>query len=67
MINVRIIDALLYMEKNPIDSAVKGSNPGRVKRFFSPSKPFQTGSGAHPASYSLCTGFFFLGSKAVRA
>jgi hypothetical protein len=35
---------------------VSGSNPGKDKRFFSLLQNVQTGSWAHPASYSLDKG-----------
>ena len=41
---------------------VRGSNPGRA--IFS--APFQTGPGAHAASYTMGTGLFSRGKPAVR-
>jgi hypothetical protein len=43
----------------------RGSIPDRDRRFFS-SLSFQTGSGAHPASYPMGTGRFFPGVKRGR-
>jgi hypothetical protein len=45
---------------------VRGSKPGTENKFFFPQN-VQSGSGAHPATYSMGTGVSFSGGKAAGA